>query len=105
MKPAVPKNPLSRVDTTNRVWRTLAAQIILLFALLIQACGPSSGAAPTHTMIAPTTTPSATQTPQPTPTSTPMPPTPTPIPIPDQGAWGLGPLDAPVQLMVYSDFQ
>lgn len=105
MKPAVRRKPLSRAITLNRVRRTLATQIILLFSLLIHACGPSSGLAPTPTMIAPSSTSTATHTPRPTSTSTPLPPSPTSIPIPDEGAWGLGPLDAPVQLMVYSDFQ
>ncbi len=105
MKPIARRNPASRESAPNRVRRTLAPQIILLLALLIQSCGPSSVADPTPTTIAPSITPSATHTPQPTPTPTSLPPTPTPVPIPDQGAWGIGPVDAPVQLMVYSDFQ
>jgi hypothetical protein len=83
----------------------LAAHVMILIAFLINACGPSAGVNPTPTPTTREATVTTTRTPEPSPTASPFPPTATPIPFPDEGAWGDGPLDAPVQLMVYSNFQ
>ncbi len=82
----------------------LAAAAFALMALILTACEAAATAvpAPTYTQAPPSET--ATSRPEPTHTASPAPPTATAIPQPDD-AWGQGPLDAAVHMVVYSDFQ
>ncbi|NIM92290.1 MAG: hypothetical protein GTO18_01050 [Anaerolineales bacterium] len=79
-------------------------------AALLTACASTTTSAPTNTPL-PTRTPpqlGPSSTPEPsTPTPTPQPALPTALPIPpvSDADWTRGPADAPVTLMVYSDFQ
>ncbi|OGO20244.1 MAG: hypothetical protein A2Z14_15430 [Chloroflexi bacterium RBG_16_48_8] len=83
---------------------------ILLIALGLQACSSTRTLLPSPSLPAVRTAvnlgPTATHTPtQPSPT--PPPPAPTLVPIPpiSDSDWFLGPEQAPVTLLVYSDFQ
>ena len=72
--------------------------LILLFALLVSACGPSGAQAVAETAAPPTETVQATATITPTPTDTPTPApteTPTPTATPNYPEGGLGPSEFP----------
>ena len=91
-----------RLRNTHRFLRVVL--VAAWSASVLAACSPSNSA--TTTLLTPTAEDQQTGTPSPTPiipteTATPTPPP----PIPDESVWGKGPLDASVQLVVYSDFQ